>query len=905
MAIWLHLLFMSLFMFIISFSYELSPSKCDEENKNKPWSDLTKCKRCDSDNPVNCCTSCSDKYIPIESCSKCVQKCLDDQYVQGKKCLKCNDSCTFGCNGPSSLINEVNGCKRCKYGIVEKGDKKCLKAKKDHLSVCRDNSYTNFYPEEAEGIETTWAEFVCKECPKNCLKCDSNGSSPTENGCVCKNFIIADGKVPYCSSQATCPEGFTQINEYVDGISNKYCTSCKYGKYNATKKCCTENGECVTNGVILWYLSIFIVVTILIIIVIIALVCFRWNSIYKNKRSNLEQNQNANIYDIESAPLNNEASNSQPSNSEPSTIDSKLTSDSEDFLLSSNKPFPKPDDELAERLRNNQLIIGQLFVSELEVQINEKAILGEGEFGVVHKGIFRGIPVAVKVIKSSDEVKRALKEEARIMDSCKHKHIQSLIAVCPGSRFLMISALQEGGALLTFLQTHQGQLELRYLYLYCAQIADGMNYLVEKNILHSDLAARNILMKNNEHILVSDFGLSKALEKEDGTRIYGKVAWRWLSLECLCGQMATHENDTWAYGVTCWEIFHFCTDNDRSDKRLEPYKKLKINTPVELYQLLVTGGRLERPEKYCDKKTFWKISDCWNKNLKDRPTFKMLSAFFSEIALMLKNEDFYETEIYDDDENQSTSEIEYDSYTDSSEDDSDVLLSTSTESALYHKGAASYQSYSDLSQISQSSTHIRGRSSFHSLNRIDSEVSSIAILNGSRNSISSDSDSLIPYPRARILSDSGIRFNLTTAHSKQSVASSDSDLSSILVLSKSTQSLSTESGIYSSHSGKRSNDSVMAEKYQALKQWTEVLETHTQAIQKNKILPEQFLACVNCSILKALEQCFNENIVHGNIQANNVLMNKSGQVKLCDLRMSYDNLCKPAIVVNLTINLNK
>lgn len=95
------------------------------------------------------------------------------------------------------------------------------------------------------------------------------------------------------------------------------------------------------------------------------------------------------------------------------------------------------------------------------------------------------------------------------------------------------------------------------LLRWCRQIADGMAELERNRIVHRDLAARNVLVQTHDHVRVTDFGLAKMLdygEEEYRQEEGGRMAIKWLALECIQHRRFTHKSDVWAYGVTVWEV---------------------------------------------------------------------------------------------------------------------------------------------------------------------------------------------------------------------------------------------------------------------------------------------------------------------------------------------------------------
>jgi len=148
------------------------------------------------------------------------------------------------------------------------------------------------------------------------------------------------------------------------------------------------------------------------------------------------------------------------------------------------------------------------------------------------------------------------------------------------------------------------------------QLAQVMGYLSNKKIVHRDLAARNILLLNETHIKLSDFGLSRY----EGVLPEAKdcvLSPRWAAPECLDPhQKASSSSDVWSFGVVIWEIFSFGA---------VPYEADTKNNSVPLLRLLKRylierGRRLSRPDR-CSESIFDLMYRCWNISSDKRPCF--------------------------------------------------------------------------------------------------------------------------------------------------------------------------------------------------------------------------------------------------------------------------------------------
>lgn len=75
-------------------------------------------------------------------------------------------------------------------------------------------------------------------------------------------------------------------------------------------------------------------------------------------------------------------------------------------------------------------------------------------------------------------------------------------------------------------------------------------------IIHRDLACRNILVGENKHLKISDFGMSRLVPADEVyvNTTHGLLPLRWMALESIFYRKFTTLSDVWSYGIALWEI---------------------------------------------------------------------------------------------------------------------------------------------------------------------------------------------------------------------------------------------------------------------------------------------------------------------------------------------------------------
>eukprot|EP00268_Persea_americana_P013294 TRINITY_DN15790_c0_g1_i4.p1 TRINITY_DN15790_c0_g1~~TRINITY_DN15790_c0_g1_i4.p1 ORF type:complete len:809 (-),score=132.41 TRINITY_DN15790_c0_g1_i4:133-2559(-) len=187
--------------------------------------------------------------------------------------------------------------------------------------------------------------------------------------------------------------------------------------------------------------------------------------------------------------------------------------------------------------------------------------LGQGGFGSVFMGTLGdGLRVAVKRLDSMGQGKKEFLAEVRTIGSIHHLNMVRLIGFCAEKSFrLLVYEYMCNGSLdkWIFHENERPAFNWKTRWNIIIDIAKGLSYLHEEcrqRIAHLDIKPQNILLDENFNAKISDFGLSKLIDRDQsqvmtqmrGTR--GYLAPEWLSSKI------TEKVDVYSFGIVVLEI---------------------------------------------------------------------------------------------------------------------------------------------------------------------------------------------------------------------------------------------------------------------------------------------------------------------------------------------------------------
>ena len=95
------------------------------------------------------------------------------------------------------------------------------------------------------------------------------------------------------------------------------------------------------------------------------------------------------------------------------------------------------------------------------------------------------------------------------------------------------------------------------------EVASAVAYLHKRGIIHGDIKANNVLISNDNHAKLCDFGLSKFCNTCTTSMLRGAGSLRWQAPELWDEhkETKTFASDAYAYGITVAEVSINLTTN--------------------------------------------------------------------------------------------------------------------------------------------------------------------------------------------------------------------------------------------------------------------------------------------------------------------------------------------------------
>ncbi|KAG0210020.1 hypothetical protein BGX31_001988, partial [Mortierella sp. GBA43] len=183
--------------------------------------------------------------------------------------------------------------------------------------------------------------------------------------------------------------------------------------------------------------------------------------------------------------------------------------------------------------------------------------VAKGGSGTIHLGAWRNMHIAIKEQHNTNDLIKELKMHKQVHDSnyivkffgiTKHPLTQD---TC------IVMQFAENGCLQDFLETQNVSISWLTKYRLAWEISSGLDFIHRENIFHTDLHSRNILIDTHGKALITDFGLSKSVNKTIYTTkagLFGVVPY--VAPERMQNPTYTYNAkcDIYSLGVIFWEL---------------------------------------------------------------------------------------------------------------------------------------------------------------------------------------------------------------------------------------------------------------------------------------------------------------------------------------------------------------